>query len=100
MIKTKYAVSLYDPADYINILRATIEVQKSMESDPKIGLFVSFNLTFVAVGLMYADTPAEIPAAFDTFLNLKSLTTTAIPWADGTIRSLVASIQYDAPSAR
>ncbi|RYP67413.1 hypothetical protein DL771_007244 [Monosporascus sp. 5C6A] len=93
-------VNLYDPGDYVNILRATVEVQRSMECDPKIGLFVSFNPTYVSVGLLYAGIPAEIPKAFDPFLNLQSLTTTAVPWTDGTIRSLVASIQYDAPSAR
>ncbi|EMR72870.1 putative fad linked oxidase-like protein [Eutypa lata UCREL1] len=100
LIRTKYAVNLYDPADYVNILRATVEVQESMELDPKIGLFVSFNPTFVAVGLLYADTPAETSKVFDPFLNLQSLISAAVPWTDGTIRSLVASIQYNAPSAR
>ncbi|KAI1395617.1 6-hydroxy-D-nicotine oxidase [Hypoxylon fuscum] len=100
LIKTKYTVNLYDPANYVNILRATVEVQESMESDPKIGLFVSFNPTFIVVGLLYADAPVEVPSAFDPFLNLKSLTATAVPWADGTIVSLVASIQFNPPSAR
>jgi hypothetical protein len=62
-----YAVHLYDPANYVNILKATVQVQESMESDPKIGLFVSFNPTFVAVGLLYADASAEVPAAFKSF---------------------------------
>lgn len=71
-----------------------------MELDSKIGLFVSLNPTFVAVGLLYADTPAETPKVFDPFLNLQSLISAAVPWTDGTIRSLLASIQYNAPSAR
>ncbi|KAK7751160.1 hypothetical protein SLS62_006843 [Diatrype stigma] len=100
LTKTRCAVYLYDPADYVNILQDTIEVQKSMESDPNIGLFVSFNLTFVAVGSMNADTLTDILGAFDPFLNLKSLMTVAVPWTDGTIGSLIASIQYDATSAR
>jgi hypothetical protein len=32
-----------------------------MEQDPKIGLFVNFQGAAVAVGLLYADIPAEPP---------------------------------------
>ncbi|KAK5628867.1 hypothetical protein RRF57_004582 [Xylaria bambusicola] len=100
LIKTKYAVNVYDPADYVNILKATVQVQESMEMDPKIGLFVSVSAQAASVGLLYADTPAEIPKAFDPFLQLDSLLMEAVPWTDGTIKSLVNSIQYDQPSAR
>ncbi|KAK7952974.1 6-hydroxy-D-nicotine oxidase [Apiospora saccharicola] len=71
-----------------------------METDPKIGLFVSFNPTFVAVGLLYANSPAEIPAVFKPFLDLKSLVNAVVPWTEGTVKSLVESIQFNAPSAR
>ncbi|KAK8054743.1 FAD-binding domain-containing protein [Apiospora phragmitis] len=97
---TKYAVHIYDPSDYVSILKATVQVQESIESDSKIGLFVSFNPTFVAVGLLYADAPTEIPAAFKPFLDLTSLLNMAVLWTDGTIKSLVGSIQYNAPRAR
>ncbi|KAI0196912.1 6-hydroxy-D-nicotine oxidase [Astrocystis sublimbata] len=102
LIKTKYAVNVYDPADYVNILQATIRVQESMEDDPKIGLFVSFSAQSVTVGLLYADElPEEItPKAFDPFLQLDSLLAQPVPWTSGTIKSLVNSIQYNAPSAR
>ncbi|KAK8137284.1 6-hydroxy-D-nicotine oxidase [Apiospora sp. TS-2023a] len=70
LIKTKYAVHLYDPADYVNVLKATVRVQDSMETDPKIGLFVSFNPTFVAVGLLYADSLAESMTATKVSLDL------------------------------
>ena len=99
-IRTKYAVNVYDPTDYVNILQATVAVQESMESDPKIGLFVSFNPTYVSVGLLYADAPAEIPQAFEPFLKLKSLISEAVPWTSGTLKSFVESIQYTPPSAR
>ncbi|KAK7983227.1 hypothetical protein PG989_010629 [Apiospora arundinis] len=100
LIKTKYRVNLYDPADYVNILKATVQVQESMELDPKIGLSVSFNPTFVAVGLLYADAPAEIPAAFKPFMDLESLMSAAVPWTIGIVKSLVEAIQYNAPSVR
>ncbi|KAI0802769.1 hypothetical protein GGR55DRAFT_682876 [Xylaria sp. FL0064] len=100
LIKTKYAVNVYDPADYVNILKATIQLQESMEKDPKIGLFVSFNPQSVSVGLLYADQPTGIPKAFDPFLKLNSLIMEAVPWTDGTIMWLVNSIQYTEPSVR
>ncbi|KAI1264929.1 6-hydroxy-D-nicotine oxidase [Xylariaceae sp. FL1019] len=103
LIKTKYAVHVYDPVDYENILKATVQVQESMEDDPKIGLFVSFQPKAVAVGLLYADVPDEIPKAFQPFLQLSSLLTKAVEWTDGTdstIKSLVSSIQFAPPSAR
>ncbi|KAI1287910.1 6-hydroxy-D-nicotine oxidase [Xylaria venustula] len=76
LIKTKYAVNVYDPADYVNILKATIQLQESMEKDLRL-----------------------IPRAFDPFLKLNSLIMEAVPWTDGTIMSLVNSIQYTEPPA-
>lgn len=100
LIRTNYAVNLYSPDDYVNILQATVKVQKTMEIDPKIGLFVSFNPAYVAVGLLYADISANMPNVFEPFLNLRSLISNAVPWTDGTIKSLVESIQSTEPSAR
>ncbi len=100
MIATQYTVNLYDPSDYVNILLATVKVQEAMETDPKIGLFVNFQPGFVAVGLLYADAPAERPKAFDPFFNLKSLINGGVPTTNGTIKSLVASIAFSGPSAR
>ncbi|KAI1779059.1 6-hydroxy-D-nicotine oxidase [Hypoxylon cercidicola] len=99
-ISTQYTVNLHNPSDYANILEATVKVQEAMEKDPKISLFVSFQSGFVAVGLLYADSPAERPKAFDPFFNLKSLINTAVPTTNGTIKSLVTSIAYLGPSAR
>ncbi|KAI0154982.1 6-hydroxy-D-nicotine oxidase [Xylariaceae sp. FL1272] len=100
MLHTQYTVNVYDPVDYVNILKATIQVQEAMELDPKIGLFVNFQPGACSVGLLYADTPAEPVRAFDPFLNLESLISSAVPTTNGTIKSLVASIAYQGPSAR
>ncbi|KAK8036276.1 hypothetical protein PG993_008890 [Apiospora rasikravindrae] len=67
------------PADDVNILKAAIQVSGSMESDPNIGLSVSFNPTFIAVGLLYADAPVEAPAASKPFLDLQSLMNVSVP---------------------
>jgi FAD/FMN-containing dehydrogenase len=73
LINIQYTINIYNPSDYANIIDATAYVQKAMEMDPKIGLFTNFNNEFVAVGLLYADTPAERPKAFETFFKLESL---------------------------
>ncbi|KAI0150225.1 FAD-binding domain-containing protein [Xylariaceae sp. FL1272] len=83
LIKAQYTVNLYDPSDYVNIMRATAELQDEMESDPKLGVFVYINPTFVAAGIFYEEWVEERPKAFDTFFNLKSLTGAAVPTANG-----------------
>lgn len=100
LIPTQYTINIYDVSDYAAILRAAVDVQEAMETDPKIGLFVNVRSTYVAVGLLYADIPSERPKAFDSFFNLKSLIKAAVPTTNGTIYSLVTAISYTSPSAR
>ncbi|KAI1499123.1 6-hydroxy-D-nicotine oxidase [Biscogniauxia marginata] len=96
----QFTVNLYDPSDYANILRATVEVQEAMERDPKYGIFVNFNPTFVAVGLFYAAAADEKPEAFNSFFNLGSLITTVASNTHGTIKSLVEALGPTADPAR
>ncbi|KXX73112.1 Bifunctional solanapyrone synthase [Madurella mycetomatis] len=95
LIRTQYTINLYNPQDYVGIIDATIKLQEAMEKDPKIGSFTNFNAGFVAVGLLYADTPFERPVAFEPFWNLKSLITTACPTSDGTLLSLARIMRHD-----
>lgn len=88
LIEVQYTINLYNPEDYVEIIKATIAVQEAMEKDSKIGLFTNFNNGFVAVGLLYGDTPAERPPAFEPFHNLKSLINTVVPSTNGTLLSL------------
>ncbi|KAK7751446.1 hypothetical protein SLS62_006531 [Diatrype stigma] len=92
LIQTQYTVNIYNTADYDNIHNATANLQKAMEEDPKIGAFVNVQATFVAVGLLYAEWTAERPKAFDEFFNLGSLLQAAVPTTNGTIKSLVDSL--------
>ncbi|KAK2762643.1 hypothetical protein FQN54_000816 [Arachnomyces sp. PD_36] len=94
LINVQYAINLYDPADYVEIIKATIAVQEAMENDFKIGLFTNFNQGFVAVGLLYGDTPTERPLAFKSFDNLTSLMTTALPTTNGTLLSLAQAMGH------
>ncbi|KAI1376860.1 6-hydroxy-D-nicotine oxidase [Hypoxylon crocopeplum] len=91
-IKAHYTLNVYDPADYANILRATVEAQEVMETDLKYGMFVTFNPNMVVVGLFYADWVSETPTGFQPFLHLKSLVTSAVPPTNGTLKSLVDAI--------
>lgn len=99
LIKVWYMVNVYSPSAYVNINAATIEVQKAMEVDPKIGLFTNFNNGFVAVGLLYADYLSERPTVFDQFSNLPGLLQTAVPETTGTICSLMKHLDGIAAAA-
>lgn len=89
LIQVWYTVNVYNPSEYLGINAAALEVQEAMEHDPKIGLFVNFNRGFVAVGLLYADSPAERPKVFDQFSNLPGLLQTVISETRGTLGSLM-----------
>ncbi|RYP91059.1 hypothetical protein DL770_002804 [Monosporascus sp. CRB-9-2] len=94
LIKAQYAINLYHPSDYLNIINATVQVQQAMETDPKIGLFTNFHSGFVAVGLLYADWPDEKPKIFEPFSNLTSLMTAVAPTTNGTLLSLTGAMAH------
>ncbi|KAJ4174197.1 hypothetical protein NW754_004612 [Fusarium falciforme] len=94
LLKVQYTINIYNPEDYTGIINATIKVQNSMESDPKIGLFTNFNPGFVAVGLLYVDQPNEEVKAFEPFYKLGSLLSTAIPQTKGTLLSLAQAMGH------
>ncbi|RMJ19360.1 hypothetical protein CDV36_000989 [Fusarium kuroshium] len=94
LLKVQYTINVYNPEDYTGIINATVKVQNSMESDPKIGLFTNFNPGFVAVGLLYADQPTEQVKAFEPFYKLGSLLSNAIPQTNGTLLSLAQAMGH------
>lgn len=91
-MRTQYTVNVYDARDYANVLKATVELQEAMQHDPKIGAFVNSQGTFIAAGIFYAEPVDTCPKAFDTFNNLGSLLQSAVPTSNGTIKSLVDSL--------
>ncbi|GMF80345.1 unnamed protein product [Aspergillus oryzae] len=68
--------------------RQQLPFRRPWKMTPKLGC----SPNFVAVGLLYGDTPAEPPSAFESFYNLKSLVTTALPTTNGTLLSLAQAI--------
>ncbi|KAI5926035.1 hypothetical protein F4810DRAFT_708117 [Camillea tinctor] len=94
LIQTQYTINLYNPSDYVNILKATVEAQEALDGDPKANLVAHFTTDHAAVGLSYADVPTEKPRAFSPFSSLTSLTKAAVPTTNGTILSLVKVSAY------
>ncbi|KAF7532617.1 hypothetical protein G7054_g7835 [Neopestalotiopsis clavispora] len=92
LLNIQYAINVYNAADLDNLLEATVEVQTAMESDPNIGLFVNFRKGVVIVGMFYADQPLEKPKAFESFLSLSSLVQAMLPTTNGTLSSLVQTL--------
>ncbi|KAF3067391.1 Bifunctional solanapyrone synthase [Daldinia childiae] len=93
LIKVQYTINMYDPSDYENVLNAFAKVQESMEKDPKIGMFINTRRDFIAVGLFYADWPAEFPGAFDPIVKLTSFLGAAVPTSNGTFSTLAEILQ-------
>ncbi|KAE8134245.1 hypothetical protein BDV38DRAFT_295494 [Aspergillus pseudotamarii] len=92
LINVQHTINLYNPDGHVETNKATVAVQKAMEDDPKIGLLTTFNNGFVAVGLLYGDTPAEPPSAFEFFYNFKNLMTMALPTTNGALLSLAQAM--------
>ncbi|TGO61971.1 hypothetical protein BCON_0023g00290 [Botryotinia convoluta] len=93
-----YSLNLYSPADYKQVLNATVQVQSAMEQDKKIGFFLNVNPTIIIAGLLYAEWTTS-PTAFSPFSQLNSLGV-YLPETNGTIASLAASINIGSTSAR
>jgi hypothetical protein len=98
LLNIQYAINIYNAADLENLIKATLDVQTAMESDPNIGLFVNSRRGVVIVGMLYADQPLEKPTAFDSFLSLPSLLQTMLPTTNGTLASLVQTLDKFHPS--
>lgn len=92
LIRVQYTIHLYNPEDYVDIIKTTIKLQEAMELDPKLGLFTNFNNGFIAVGLFYAGWPEQPPEAFAPFNNLPSLINTPVSTTNGTLASLAVAM--------
>ena len=92
IIHAQYELNVYDAADYQNIFDATIEVQRRMESDPLADTFLAVSPTTISIGILYADTPAEPPATFEPYFQLKSQVDTLIPKTNGTVFTLAQAL--------
>lgn len=92
LIKMQYTVNAYHASDYANLLNATVNVQKAMEFDNKIGFFLNVHPTVIIAGLLYAEHTAQPPKAFTEFFNAESLITSIVPTTNGTVQTIVPEL--------
>ena len=80
----------YSAADVIQVMNGTITIQKAMEHDDKIGLFVSVLKDMFVVGCIYRgwDVPARTFEVFDSITEVAVL----MPETKGTQKSLARAL--------
>lgn len=88
LIKLQHTINMYNPSDCENVIKAFVEVQKSMETDEKIGMFINSRKDYIAIGLFYADWLDNLPAVFEPYNRLTSLIAPIVPTSNGTFSSL------------
>ncbi|KAL3461810.1 6-hydroxy-D-nicotine oxidase [Aspergillus heterothallicus] len=93
LIPLTYSITLYNPSDYANINRATLQMQQTIESDPSISSFTNYQPTFVAVGIIKAaisENGADDRAqdALKPFDAIESKMMEACPSTKGTLATL------------
>ena len=64
-------------------MEASLEVQKAMEDDGRIGFFLSVNPGFLVVGMLYRGECTTSPSVFNVFDDITPMTT-AVPPTNGT----------------
>jgi hypothetical protein len=64
-------------------MKATVEVQKTMEEDHRVGLFLSVNAGFLVAGFLYRGQTSEMPPAFKAFDDITPLSS-PVPATQGT----------------
>jgi CDP-glycerol glycerophosphotransferase (TagB/SpsB family) len=91
--KSEYQVwstlKAYSATDTIQVMKATISVQKAMEKDDKIGLFVSILKDMFVVGCIYRGW--EVPGVFDAFDKIPEAAI-LMPETKGTQQSLARAL--------
>jgi hypothetical protein len=82
-----YTLKVYGPKDAEPVLNAAIKVQKAMESDDKIGFFLSVSSGFFVAGMIYLGSQDSKPPAFEAFDGITPINV-AVPETNGTALSV------------
>ena len=64
-------------------MKATVELQKTMEDDHNIGLFLTVAAGFLVAGFIYRGKSSEAPSAYKAFESITPISV-AIPDTQGT----------------
>lgn len=100
LVNVQYTINKYESLSHVEVVAAAIAMQKKMEMDPKIGLFVNFNHACIVVGLMYADGTPEEPEAFEPFHEIRELAVPLVVSRKGTLLSLAEAMGHDRASKK
>lgn len=77
-----YTFVVYNAGDVQQVMKAFVKVQKAMESDDRIGAFLSVNANFLVVGMLYRGGTAY-PPVFRAFDGITPMAV-AVPETTGT----------------
>lgn len=81
--KVWYKCNVYSAADAEKVMKATVEVQRAMELDDRIGFFLSNNAGFFVAGFVYRGESSGTPPAFQSFDSITPISI-AVPETQGT----------------
>ena len=82
-----YTFKVYKASDAGRVMKASLEVQKAMEEDDRIGFFLSINAGFFVAGMLYRGESTTAPSVFSAFDDIAPMTI-AVPDTNGTQLSL------------
>ena len=78
-----YTFKVYSASDSEHVMKASMEVQKAMEDDGRIGFFLSVNPGFLIAGMLYRGECTASPSVFHVFDDITPMTI-AVPPTNGT----------------
>lgn len=76
-----YKFVVYNASDADRVIKASVEVQKAMEEDDRIGFFLVVNAGFFVAGMLYRGQ-TTFPAIFHAFDGIEPMMT-AVPETQG-----------------
>lgn len=88
--KVWYTFRMYSPNDTAQVVRAAIKVQEAMESDDRIGFFLTSSAGFFVAGMLHLGWVEKAPEAFKAFEDITPMMI-AVPETNGTAKSCAAA---------
>jgi len=94
-----YTFKVYGAADSLKVMEATVQVQKAMETDDRVGFFLSVNGGVFIAGMVYLGQADSQPSAFNAFDVITPLSV-AIPATNGTALSVAIAAKMPGAAKR
>ena len=88
-----YTFKVYNASDTNRVMKASVEVQKAMEDDERIGFFLSVNAGALTAGMLYREW-TTFPSVFHAFDGITPMMT-AVPETNGTQLSVARAASME-----